>query len=256
MIRRFLLFIMLTIAIFSCSDDNSDSVFVKVENKTNSVVKTEGDFALKGIDGYPIKQLPIDLLSTIHDRLIKDGRSDDAKKLYVLYDMKTGVLKGSENTIAANGRINSQYAPNGVYAYVHEQDYGDIGPFLQSSSMSDGAPSSYAGVTGQSKRLEGVWFDTAPELVSTRPYLEYGLVDISGPGNTFINTWGEFNGTRGKDKAVSGIIMIIDDLKPWKIWYKAHNQGVGWNQPWHTDWEYAGVKNKRLEAFAFYIMIY
>src|SRR5437879_12179761 len=118
---RCFVFIALVAMTFSCTKDN---------------LKPESTFSLKGIDGTAVKQLPSDLLPAIHADLVKKGRAADADKLYELYDLSTGILKGYEKPVTESvtgARTEAQYARQDVYAYVNQEAYGEIGPYYQAS---------------------------------------------------------------------------------------------------------------------------
>lgn len=235
-----------------------------------AITPETSEFALKDLNGEIVKSLPTDLLVAIHSDLINKGRNDDAARLYELYDLETGYLIGIEPinisfdeltepaSLGENSSetitLKSQYEPNSVFAYCHVQDKGDMGPFLQANYLGVDYPYPYAGTVGQSKRLEGMWLQTESSLYLTRPVVYYSLCN---PDNSWTNTatWGQFTGTRGLSKAVIGL-KIWTNNSSYSIWYKAHNQDTGWNQPWHNDGQFAGIAGKRLEAFAFHILKY
>jgi hypothetical protein len=259
--RKFVLLFIVLSFVFSCKKEN--------QNFT-----TKSDFALKYLNGEVIKSLSPDLLVAIHNDLEKKGRNNDAAKLYELYDLKTGILKGADVNVFNQNEayqqeidsslveldtleyqtIKSQYEPNSVYAYCHVQAAGDIGPFLQASILNADIPYPYAGTIGQSRRLEGMSLQTESSLLLTRPVIYYSLCN---PDNSWTSTatWGQFTGTINDSKAVIGL-KIWTTNSEYSIWYKAHNQSTGWTQPWHNDGQFAGIQGKRLEAFAFFIVQY
>lgn len=225
------------------------------------VAKKNSDFSIKDLNGEVVKSLPSDLLNSIHHDLIKKGRNEDALKLTELYNMETGILVGFHDEVMRNraanmasGKVNAQYAPNDVFAYVHQQSVGDIGPFTQAEYLGANLPSPYAGIVGEGKRLEGMTLQTSSALLNTRPQVYYSL---RNPNLTWTSTatWGQFTGTKGQAKAVIGL-KIWTSNPGYSIWYIAHNQVTGWNQPWHNDGQFAGIEGKRLEAFAFHILQY
>ena len=261
-----LISITLTVFFLSCEKEEINS--------------TKEAFAIEDVGGEVVTSLPPDLLSSIHQDLIQKGRESDANTLYDLYDQETGYLKKAtvaDKTVKLTSlskiKVDSSkmvvmeedtiplpslksWKQHYVYLYAHCQKWGDTGPYQQ-------APNDwnyyyrpyYAGTTKQSRRLEGMWLQTAQFLAPTRPDIKYQLVDPNGatsyPGT---GTWGQFVGTRGQSKAVIGLQMW-SDTPGFHIWYIAHNQTTGWNGGWYYDGQIAGT-NKRLEAFAFYILKY
>jgi hypothetical protein len=63
--------------------------------KKDEVTSIKKEFSIKDIDGKEVTSLPIDLLASIHQDLLNKNRTNDAAKLYELYDQKTGVLKSA-----------------------------------------------------------------------------------------------------------------------------------------------------------------
>lgn len=261
-LQSFVIIVMVLLSIASCQKEE---------------VNTSNDsFSIKDINGEVIKSLPPDLLVSIQNDLNQNGRTDDANKLSEMYDFQTGFLKGidvaelekeigelnvvqaidsfSNTTDTLLNKTKGQYEPNGIFAYCHVAGLGDIGPFTQANYLGADYPYPYAGTVGQGRRLEGMWLQTESSLFLTRPNVYYSLRFPDGSWSSTA-TWGQFTGTRGQHKPTIGI-KIWTNTSGYSIWYKAHNAGTGWNQPWHNDGQFAGIWNYSFEAFAFHILKY
>jgi hypothetical protein len=236
---------MFMLVVFSCHQE-------EIEQQQERNIS---DFKITDIKGQTINTLPTDLLESIHQDLIRNKRNQDAQKLFESYDRKTGILKNyTSKQSTSNGRTEDVYEINLVYSMVHVGSLGDLPPCYQTQVADGNPPFSYCGTTGENRRLEGMSFQTDASLFTTRPALFYTLRNPDGSW-TPTGTWGDFVGTRGQSKATIGLKMWSTTAN-YHIWYRAHNQSTGWNQAWQTDGAFAGVFNKRLEAFAFQILYY
>ncbi|CAD5299447.1 MULTISPECIES: hypothetical protein [unclassified Imperialibacter] len=246
--KNYLMLVLMGLVFVSCHVDDD---FAEIE-----IEEIDTEFRIRDINGELVKALPVDLLKSIEIDLIGKGKLAKASQVFKLYDASTGQLNSAYLPKGeSNGRMNdTQYGPNDVFGYCHQQDYGDIGPFSQAEYLGVEQPTQYVGHTGQSKKLEGMWLTTSAALVPTRPAVYYALRygDLTWSANA---TWGQFTGTRGQSKATIGL-KIWSTNPSFSTWYKAHNATVGWNQPWKSDGQFSGVTNKRMEAFAFYILQY
>jgi hypothetical protein len=239
-------------------------------------IETSSHFSIKDINGKTVKILEPNLLLKIHEDLIANGRVADAEALFNLYDLKTGILKSQKDSLksinwfpvtkidtSAKAKQDTIYSPSSLktepwggqyfYLYSHVEKMGDIGPAL--------ANNGYAGTIGRNLRLEGMWLDTDPSLVATRPTISYYLCYPDGT-TSFHASWGQFTGTRGQSQAVVGLFMSTS-TPGFHIYYIAYNNsssisawpGWGWNG-WQTDGQFAGCPGQKLEAFQVQIFQY
>jgi hypothetical protein len=253
--------VVLTFAfLFSCKKDTQNS--------------SQNSFSIKDIYGKEVSYLNPEILTLVKESLINEGRNEDALKLTKLYDFKTGVLKSAKGIVSElsqptvviidSSKINTiddtvifkvknAWQPQGVYAYAHVQDIGDMDATYQCTTNTN-LPDQYCGTTGQGKRLEAFTLQTDPTLLSTRPPIYYALrkPDLSWWGSA---TWGQETGWPGH--SFTNIGLKIWSANPyWHVYYIAHNDVTGWNQPWHFDGQFAGIVGRRFEAFAFQILSY
>ncbi len=145
---------------------------------------------------------------------------------------------------------------------AHMQTYGD-GSVVKAGSEVTETPTSFAGVTGESKRMESLTMAfEGPTGVSLKYQAHVqGLgwtteVPVTKEGTTFV-------GTKGQSKRVEAVKITVVGLDKltnagYEIKYRAHVQGEGW-QDWvtadankynETERNFAGTKgeSKRIEA--------
>lgn len=230
------------------------------------------DFSIKDMNGKEVNYLNPEVLLLVKKTLISEGRNEDVKKLISLYDFNTGLLKSSNIKLSeltqptlvildsskigksdtVKFKTKSGWQPQGVYVYAHIQDLGSIGPFTQCDALWTNFPYPYCGTTGQGKRLEAFTLQTDPSLISSRPTIYYAL---RKPDQSWwaSATWGQETGVQGRSFTNIGLKMW-STTSGWHLYYIAHNDVVGWNQPWQYDGAFAGVIGRRFEAFAFQIL--
>jgi hypothetical protein len=229
-------------------------------------------FLIKDIYGKEVNYLQPEILTSINKTLISEGRNEDAIKLHQLYDFKTGILKSANGKLTqqtlptvvvidsskiklGDTIINNQksaWQPQGVFAYAHCQDYGNLGPFTQCAALYTINPVPFVGTTGKGKRLEAFTLQTDPSLFNTRPTVYYSLML---PNQTWFSycTWGQETGSEGRSQATIGLKMW-SITTGWHLYYVNHNSQVGWNNPWEYDGYPAYSVGHQLEAFAFQIL--
>ena len=145
---------------------------------------------------------------------------------------------------------------------AHMQTYGD-GRVVEAGSEVTETPTSFAGVTGESKRMESLTMAfEGPTGVSLKYQAHVqGLgwtteVPVTKEGTTFV-------GTKGQSKRVEAVKITVVGLDKltnagYEIKYRAHVQGEGW-QDWvtadankynETERNFAGTKgeSRRIEA--------
>ena len=145
---------------------------------------------------------------------------------------------------------------------AHMQTYGD-GSIVEAGNEENETPTSFAGVIGESKRMESLAISfEGPEGVTLKYQAHVqgigwqDVVTATKDNTTFI-------GTKGQSKRVEAIKITVEGLETlnkagYAIKYRAHVQGIGW-QDWITaddkafDLEkvnFAGTtgESKRIEA--------
>ena len=145
---------------------------------------------------------------------------------------------------------------------AHMQTYGD-GNVVKAGNEVTATPTSFAGVTGESKRMESLTMAfEGPTGVSLKYQAHVqGLgwtteVPVTKEGTTFV-------GTKGQSKRVEAVKITVVGLDKltnagYEIRYRAHVQGIGW-QDWvtadaseynETERNFAGTKgeSRRIEA--------
>ncbi len=156
------------------------------------------------------------------------------------------VLKGeAAPEDMSEAKVNYTYlTPNsaefgGVVYSGHQQTYGDIGP------VTDGG---LLGVTGQSKRLEGLRIGLDTDFCSGGITYQ-AHVQTYGWQNWVSN--GELAGTTGQSKRVEAIkIQLTGEIANYcDVYYRVHAQSYGW-MGWAKNGQAAGTTalGKRIEA--------
>ena len=145
------------------------------------------------------------------------------------------------------------------------QTYGwDQGTIFASDTLQEiadpieGKPAKYAGTMGESKRMEALRLNVElPEsekdaVIKVRAHVqtygwdkEFTVVDTTGKETAVV-------GTTGASKRMEAVQISATGLKDYRILYRAHVQGIGW-QDWvdaSDPTSYAGTiaQSKRVEA--------
>lgn len=144
----------------------------------------------------------------------------------------------------SEAKVNYTYlTPNSDFGLItysgHQQTYGDIGPVLAGGIL---------GVTGQSKRLEGLRIGLDSDFCS-------GSISYQAHVQTYgWQNWvsdGALAGTTGQAKRVEAIkIQLQGDIANYcDVYYRVHAQSYGW-MGWAKNGQAAGTTalGKRIEA--------
>ena len=158
----------------------------------------------------------------------------------------SGILNRSVTGAAATSTKLAQVPGNAAYAdrrinyRVHQQSVGTL-PVVRDGQT--------AGITGQSKRIEGLRIDVkVPDFeCKVKGYLQsIGVVDYGKLTRDLLI------GTEGKSTRLEGIQFYDIKSSTWDIYIRYHVQGRGWSS-WVKNDAYAGTTGfgLRLEGFQF-----
>ena len=161
----------------------------------------------------------------------------------------SGILNKSVTGSAATGTKlvqapgNAAYADRRINYRVHQQSVGTL-PVVHDGQT--------AGITGQSKRIEGLRIDVkVPDFeCKVKGYLQgIGVVDYGKLTRDLLI------GTEGKSTRLEGIQFYDIKSSTWDIYTRYHVQGRGWSS-WVKNDAYAGTTgfSLRLEGFQFKLM--
>lgn len=162
----------------------------------------------------------------------------DAIASGILNKSVTGAAATSTKLVQTPG--NAAYADRRINYRVHQQSVGTL-PVVRDGQT--------AGITGQSKRIEGLRIDVKVSDFECRVkgYLQgIGVVDYGKLTRDLLI------GTEGKSTRLEGIQFYDIKSSTWDIYTRYHVQGRGWSS-WVKNDAYAGTTgfSLRLEGFQF-----
>lgn len=165
----------------------------------------------------------------------------DAIASGILNKTATGAADTSAKYVQAPG--NAAYTDNRICYQVHQQSAGTL-PFVRDGQT--------AGITGKSKRVEGLKIDIKVDDFEccVKGYLQgVGVVDYGKLTKDLLI------GTTAQSKRLEGIQFYDIKSDKWDIYIRYHIQGRGWSG-WIKNDAFAGSTglSLRLEAFQFKLL--
>ena len=137
---------------------------------------------------------------------------------------------------------------------AHVQTYGwSAGTIFASQKLEKEAPEAFAGTSGESKRMEAleINFKAGDATLTYRAHVQgYGWMNWMTADDNSNKT--NLVGTQGEGKRMEALQISVEDLEGYKVLYRAHVQGYGW-QNWvdaSNPEAFAGTtgESKRIEA--------